>query len=52
MIKADGAPGVGGGPLDGNFDLLGGVMPASNFSLSSLGGEGGAGSGFGAASNV
>jgi hypothetical protein len=46
MIKADGGPGAGGAPLDGNFDLLGGVMQA-NISLSSLGGEGG-GAGFGA----
>lgn len=28
MIKANGGPGLGGAPLDGNFDLLGDVMPA------------------------
>ena len=53
MIKADGGPGLGGPPLDGGFDLLWGVMPASNFSLSSLSGEGAAGGfAFGAANNA
>jgi hypothetical protein len=33
IIKADGGPGLGGPPLDGGFDLLRGVIPASNFSL-------------------
>jgi len=52
MIKADGGPGLGGAPLDGGFDLLGGVMPASNISLSSLSGEGAGGFGFVAANNA